>query len=1454
MDVRKTLFIVLLVLNCSIIYSQDAPVGYSALFSFNSELSQFTPISGSSGLFSGDFRLKQFTPVSNSSHLFALNLQPVNFTPLYAESALFLFETELSQFTPVAGNSTLFSFNTVPGIASTGSSGNFMFNNKYGINGIISDQGSGLPIQNAFVTSLGVTSLPTEEDGYFRVFLKKGYGYPLNAFSPMHVSQSFSDINITDEEPMVEFDIELESVPIEPALSDVMDGVNLPVSVVQEGGTLYRYYQVMNLYNDMPLVHTQVAIESGNTSIAYLTDEYGVVKIAIDSDQIGDGSPGAEATFSITEVNYEPVEEPVSFNAIVETRQYSKYLRTYTNTKLGVPHVDIEGGNGLFTSMNSFSESNLPDNLNITRQRRGGAGISAGVGANLSVQMGEIINGAGAGAGLGVIISGITEDNYSFPYVEYDSWDAAAQYILLASSSYNMLDKAMIRLLTVCQDIFSNQSTLDEALISDRKAIDIKGQASAFANIGHSILPEVNLNAGANIGVEGRVLFDVQKDNLEDSRIWGIEQSGKLHGSAGGGLIFDFPENPDWVNELPDLYNVYNQEETLGFRFEIIRNATNKTITSFRLYLMRRSVTNHEGFETERVYEFKGSDIVALLTALSNTIIYNLEAAEYQDSSYHIDNVSFRDLVSQIFSLLSDFQFEGDWDADISYYILKTSIDENISNIPFKLSIGLDFLFELSLNFGKEEGFEEGRRQIVEYGKWYKGKHYPLISFFDEIPHIDHTFQEKIEEVANSMSTFVAGIVGIVNFITNLIGKEVHYIGDTGSFVEIPASSFPVGLDTLSVVSWSWYGDRPSKRIEDVEDEKRNIYIRNKYLAEKSYGMEFGIGGFYQFEPYGEYFNDTAYLTLAYSPEEVVDFDEQTLRIYSEDKVNKRWVYVGGVVDTVAKTVTAPITQLSMYTLAPSTPYGDFGLNAHPESIEADSVSTTTIISDTIFYNNLTPVADGELFTVVTAFGEIITPDANPEMDGIQIATENHKLQFELRSSHISTLTTVTATSVKGSAHGSVEVYFFDTIPPLAPILVSATPSNNSASLEWMPNTEADLAGYKIYYDTDTIPPFNGIHTVYGQPSPIIIGSETSWNVKGLFNDTIYYFAVSAYDISGNESLLSNFLQVTVGPCSVMTPDGLFADEITSVSAKLHWTNHGTAEQWDIIYGQYGFNPQNEGVLIEGVLNKPYNLYELEQSTHYEFYVRAVCEDVESEWSEPGSFVTNHIITSSSGNNGHVLPEGEIEIAHEGSIEFEINPDFGYHISNVIVNGESIGAVESYLFENVHESQSIYAEFDINVYTINALPNNPAWGNVSGAGDYEHGQAVILEAMPEPGYIFVHWLEGEEEISNESPIEFTALDNRNLTAFFDPGTNTNVFWENDIIIYPNPFSNTITVVNAQEIKSILFANILGQTLLEEKPEGSEVITISTENLPKGIYLVTLIDENGYRHVRKMVKD
>lgn len=79
--------------------------------------------------------------------------------------------------------------------------------------------------------------------------------------------------------------------------------------------------------------------------------------------------------------------------------------------------------------------------------------------------------------------------------------------------------------------------------------------------------------------------------------------------------------------------------------------------------------------------------------------------------------------------------------------------------------------------------------------------------------------------------------------------------------------------------------------------------------------------------------------------------------------------------------------------------------------------------------------------------------------------------------------------------------------------------ANGSLTLMWAPNTEPDLASYKVYRGTSP-----GNYTVTQDvPAPLTVLTQT-----GLQDGVTYYFAITATDSFGNQSAKSQEINHTM--------------------------------------------------------------------------------------------------------------------------------------------------------------------------------------------------------------------------------------------------------------------------------------------------------------------------------------
>ncbi len=126
-----------------------------------------------------------------------------------------------------------------------------------------------------------------------------------------------------------------------------------------------------------------------------------------------------------------------------------------------------------------------------------------------------------------------------------------------------------------------------------------------------------------------------------------------------------------------------------------------------------------------------------------------------------------------------------------------------------------------------------------------------------------------------------------------------------------------------------------------------------------------------------------------------------------------------------------------------------------------------------------------------------------------------------------------------------------------------------------------------------------------------------------------------------------------------------------------------------------------------------------------------------------------YIIAATAGTGGEIKPSAAVEIYEGESQTFIISPDTGYAIGDVLVDGESVSAVNSYTFENVTSDHTIHAEFAANpAYTLS--------GRVTDyGGDALENATVVIE---ETGLSAVTEADGSYKISGveEGTYKFTA--------------------------------------------------------------------------------------------------
>ena len=82
--------------------------------------------------------------------------------------------------------------------------------------------------------------------------------------------------------------------------------------------------------------------------------------------------------------------------------------------------------------------------------------------------------------------------------------------------------------------------------------------------------------------------------------------------------------------------------------------------------------------------------------------------------------------------------------------------------------------------------------------------------------------------------------------------------------------------------------------------------------------------------------------------------------------------------------------------------------------------------------------------------------------------------------------------------------------------------------------------------------------------------------------------------------------------------------------------------------------------------------------------------------------------------------------------------------------------------------------------------------------------------------------------------------------------NEHLSYDEAVSIYPNP-TNGLATVTGKNLKSAEVFNILGQRVAKVQGQG-ETLQIDIANLPAGVYFVNIMDEEGRKCIRKVVKE
>ena len=224
---------------------------------------------------------------------------------------------------------------------------------------------------------------------------------------------------------------------------------------------------------------------------------------------------------------------------------------------------------------------------------------------------------------------------------------------------------------------------------------------------------------------------------------------------------------------------------------------------------------------------------------------------------------------------------------------------------------------------------------------------------------------------------------------------------------------------------------------------------------------------------------------------------------------------------------------------------------------------------------------------------------------------------------------------------------------------------------------------------------------------------------------------------------------------------------------------------------------------------------------------------------------------SVEGEGGTITPSGETKVTEGENVEFKITPDKTHKVADVLVNGESVGAVTSYTLKDVKANATIVAKFAPASYTEENRFNFPTEVNgttiTAEAEHFELKNTVENEKWPlqvspadwaSNGY-FVNAMNSGDQIilpyHAEKPGKYKAT-----VQFRSGDTNNGLTWaEKDNKIAPQ--TEVVKVGAGDGAKATHTQDI--EFVVNEAGDGTLVFTAPEKNAPQlDKFDITLVEE------------
>lgn len=343
-----------------------------------------------------------------------------------------------------------------------------------------------------------------------------------------------------------------------------------------------------------------------------------------------------------------------------------------------------------------------------------------------------------------------------------------------------------------------------------------------------------------------------------------------------------------------------------------------------------------------------------------------------------------------------------------------------------------------------------------------------------------------------------------------------------------------------------------------------------------------------------------------------------------------------------------------------------------------------------------------------------------------------------------------------------------------------------------------------------------------------------------------------------------------------LAPTNVILSNTTGNTVDISWSASSSvpAMGYDIYYNTSGTAPTAATIPnVTGVTANPYTLQGLNSATKYYIWVRSRCSGTDqSAWTNIASTLTLCMPVTSLSENFDAYTTGALTNA----------PCWGRlqtGIASVNINGNGALSGTRHVLQRSISAGDIVIAILPELSNVNAGTHTlkfNAYCGVANTGKLEVG--YMTNSADASSFTLIQQLNiintsyapttGTSEYSVDIPNTVPAGARLAIRNTYAISGSAQYFWDNiswaptvvlgvndisakqDIVIYPNPFTDTITISGDVQLQSVVVYDLSGKMIKEFK--GSEK-TISLHSLTSGVYMVKLNMKNGSSKTVKAVK-